>query len=48
MQPVLDQLDAGTLEIYVPAWFNDVTAGKFANPQAFIDGTKEYARTLST
>jgi NAD(P)-dependent dehydrogenase (short-subunit alcohol dehydrogenase family) len=45
VQPVVDQLDAGTFEIYVPEWFNDITAGKFANTQGFLDGTKEYART---
>jgi NAD(P)-dependent dehydrogenase (short-subunit alcohol dehydrogenase family) len=47
VDPVVEQLDAGTFEIYVPAWFHDVTAGKFANPQGFIEGTKEYARSLS-
>jgi NAD(P)-dependent dehydrogenase (short-subunit alcohol dehydrogenase family) len=45
VQPVVDQLDSGTFEIYVPEWFNDITAGKFSNPQGFLDGTKEYART---
>jgi len=48
VDPVVEQLDAGTFEIYVPAWFHDVTAGKFANPQGFIEGTKEYARSLSS
>ena len=45
VQPVVDQLDAGTFEIYVPEWFNDITVGKFGNTQGFLDGTKEYART---
>ena len=48
VDPVVEQLDAGTFEIYVPAWFHDVTVGKFANPQGFIEGTKEYARSLSS
>ena len=43
VQPVIDQLDSGTIEIYVPEWFQDISAGKFANPNAFIEGTKEYA-----
>src|SRR5581483_6819684 len=47
VQPIVDQLDAGTFEIYVPEWFHDIAAGKFANPQAFLDGTKEYARSQS-
>jgi NAD(P)-dependent dehydrogenase (short-subunit alcohol dehydrogenase family) len=45
VQPVIDQLDAGTIEIYVPEWFHDIAAGKFSNPQGFIEGTKEYARS---
>jgi NAD(P)-dependent dehydrogenase (short-subunit alcohol dehydrogenase family) len=45
VQPVIDQLDSGAIEIYVPEWFQDISAGKFANPNAFIEGTKEYARS---
>ncbi len=47
VEPVLAQLDAGTFEAYVPAWFADVVAGKFGNPDGFIAGTKEYARSKS-
>jgi NAD(P)-dependent dehydrogenase (short-subunit alcohol dehydrogenase family) len=47
VEPVLTQLDAGTFEAYVPAWFADVVAGKFGNPDGFIAGTKEYARSKS-
>ncbi len=47
VQPVLDQLESGAIEIYVPEWFNDIAAGKFGNPQGFIDGTKEYARSVT-
>lgn len=43
VEPVLAALDAGTFESYVPAWFADVTAGKFQDPDAFIAGTKAYA-----
>jgi NAD(P)-dependent dehydrogenase (short-subunit alcohol dehydrogenase family) len=47
VEPVLTQLDTGSFETYVPAWFADVVAGKFGNPDAFITGTKEYARSKS-
>ncbi len=43
VEPVLGALDAGTIEFYVPEWFQDVVAGKFQNPDAFIAGTKAYA-----
>ena len=47
VEPVLTQLDTGSFETYVPAWFADVVAGKFGNPDGFIAGTKEYARSKS-
>jgi len=47
VEPVMAQLDAGTFEAYVPAWFGDVVAGKFGDPDAFLAGTKEYARSKS-
>jgi NAD(P)-dependent dehydrogenase (short-subunit alcohol dehydrogenase family) len=47
VDPVLEQLDQGTFEGYVPAWFAEIVAGKFANPDAFLEGTKEYARSKS-
>ena len=45
VQPVLDQLDTGTFEIYVPDWFQDVVAGKVADPDGFQQGTTEYLRS---
>lgn len=45
VQPVVDQLDAGAFEIYVPEWFQDVVAGKVADPDAFQRGTIEYLRS---
>ena len=45
VQPVVDQLDAGTFEIYVPEWFQDVVAGKVADPDGFQRGTIEYLRS---
>jgi NAD(P)-dependent dehydrogenase (short-subunit alcohol dehydrogenase family) len=45
VQPVVDQLDSGTFEIYVPAWFQDVVAGKVADPDAFLRGSIEYLRS---
>ena len=43
VEPVLATLESGSIESYVPAWFADVTAGKFQDPDAFIAGTKAYA-----
>jgi short-subunit dehydrogenase len=43
VEPVLQMLDAGTIEAYVPAWFADVVANKFQDTDAFIAGTKAYA-----
>ena len=43
VQPVLDMLDAGTFEIYVPDWFPSVVSRKFADPDAFLAGTVQYA-----
>jgi NAD(P)-dependent dehydrogenase (short-subunit alcohol dehydrogenase family) len=48
VQPVVDQLDSGTFEIYVPEWFQDVVAGKVADPDAFLRGSIEYLRTRRT
>jgi NAD(P)-dependent dehydrogenase (short-subunit alcohol dehydrogenase family) len=43
VEPVLAMLDSGSIEGYVPAWFTDVVANKFKDPDAFIAGTKAYA-----
>src|ERR1700730_695553 len=43
VEPVLAQIDAGSVEGYVPDWFKDIVAGKFQDPDGFIAGTKEYA-----
>ncbi len=45
VQPVVDQLDSGSFEIYVPEWFQDVVAGKIADPDGFQQGTIEYLRS---
>jgi NAD(P)-dependent dehydrogenase (short-subunit alcohol dehydrogenase family) len=45
VQPVVDQLDSGRFEIYVPAWFQDVVAGKVADPDVFLRGSIEYLRS---
>jgi NAD(P)-dependent dehydrogenase (short-subunit alcohol dehydrogenase family) len=44
VQPVVDQLDSGMFEIYVPEWFREVVAGKVADPDAFLRGSIEYLR----
>ena len=45
VQPVLDQLDAGTFEIYVPEFFAEIVAAKFPDTGAFLDGTIAYVRS---
>lgn len=44
VQPVLDALDQGTFEIYVPGWFADVVGNKFPDTGAFIAGSVAWAR----
>jgi NAD(P)-dependent dehydrogenase (short-subunit alcohol dehydrogenase family) len=44
VEPVLQQLDAGTFEIYVPGWFADVVGGKFPDTGAFLAGTITWTR----
>jgi hypothetical protein len=48
VQPVVDQLDSGTFEIYVPEWFQDVVACKVADPDAFLRGSIDYLRSRRT
>jgi NAD(P)-dependent dehydrogenase (short-subunit alcohol dehydrogenase family) len=45
VDPVLDQLEAGTFEIYVPGWFADVVAAKFPDTGAFLDGSIAWLKT---
>jgi NAD(P)-dependent dehydrogenase (short-subunit alcohol dehydrogenase family) len=45
VDPVLRMLDEGTFEIYVPDYFAQITSGKFNDPNAFLEGTKAYARS---
>jgi NAD(P)-dependent dehydrogenase (short-subunit alcohol dehydrogenase family) len=44
VQPVVDQLVDGTFEIYVPAWFADVTARKFPDVGSYLAGSAAYLR----
>ena len=44
VQPVLDQLAAGTFEIYVPEWFTDIVANKFPDTGAFLEGSIAWAK----
>ena len=46
VEPVVAMLDAGTIEGYVPDWFKDVVTGKFNDPDTFLNGTREYARSV--
>jgi NAD(P)-dependent dehydrogenase (short-subunit alcohol dehydrogenase family) len=45
VEPVLAQIDRGSFEGYVPEWFMEIVAGKFQDPDAFLAGTKDYARS---
>jgi NAD(P)-dependent dehydrogenase (short-subunit alcohol dehydrogenase family) len=47
IQPVLDQLDAGTFEIYVPGWFADVVGGKFPDVGSFLAGSIAWVKQKS-
>jgi NAD(P)-dependent dehydrogenase (short-subunit alcohol dehydrogenase family) len=44
---ILDQLDAGTFEIYVPAYFEDFATGKATNLQEFLGGSADYWRSVN-
>jgi NAD(P)-dependent dehydrogenase (short-subunit alcohol dehydrogenase family) len=44
VDPVLEMLDAGTFEIYVPGWFADIVGGKFPDTGAFLAGSIAWAR----
>jgi short-subunit dehydrogenase len=41
---ILDSLAAEALQVYVPAWFGGLIAGKAANVEGFLTGTAEYVR----
>ena len=43
--PVLEQLDSGTFEIYVPEWFAKVVGGKFPETTRYFDATIEWLRS---
>jgi len=41
---VLDALDHDVPEVYVPAWFKDIAAGKVGNIAGFLAGTADWVR----
>ncbi|TDC49510.1 SDR family NAD(P)-dependent oxidoreductase [Actinomadura sp. KC345] len=41
---VLNVLDEGRFERYVPAWFDEMASGKAADVDAFVAGVKEWTR----
>jgi NAD(P)-dependent dehydrogenase (short-subunit alcohol dehydrogenase family) len=43
--PVIEQLESGRFEIYVPEWFADVVAGKFPDTGKFLEGTISWLKT---
>ncbi|HUO49840.1 MAG TPA: SDR family NAD(P)-dependent oxidoreductase [Acidimicrobiales bacterium] len=44
VEAVLDGLRRGAVEVYVPAFFADLAAGKAANVAGFLTGTVEYVK----
>ena len=42
--PVLDALQAEQLEVTVPAWFTDIFAAKYKDPNAYVEGTISWHR----
>jgi NAD(P)-dependent dehydrogenase (short-subunit alcohol dehydrogenase family) len=44
VEPVLEQLDRGTFEIYVPGWFADIVGGKFPDTGSFLAGSIAWVR----
>ncbi len=44
VDPVLELVETGGFERYVPEYFADIVVGKFQNPQGFMEGTIEFAK----
>ena len=44
---VMEQIEASTFEIYVPAWFADIAADRLKDLGGFVEGTKQFVRSLS-
>lgn len=44
-QAMLDQLDAGALDLHMPEWFAEVAARKARDNAAFLDGSKSFMRS---
>jgi NAD(P)-dependent dehydrogenase (short-subunit alcohol dehydrogenase family) len=45
VQPVIDQLDSGTFEIYVPDWFTGIVETKFPDTGTFLQGSIAWVRS---
>jgi NAD(P)-dependent dehydrogenase (short-subunit alcohol dehydrogenase family) len=48
VEPVLEMLDRGTFEIYVPGWFADIVGGKFPDTGAFLAGSTAWVKQKLT
>lgn len=44
VEPVVEMLESGTFEVYVPDWFGGVVAGRCADTGMFLEGTIGWAR----
>jgi NAD(P)-dependent dehydrogenase (short-subunit alcohol dehydrogenase family) len=45
VEPIVQQLETGTFEIYVPEWFGEVVGAKYPDTGAFIAGSIEWLKT---
>ncbi len=45
VDPVLEQLESGVFEIYVPQWFANVVGGKFPDTTKYFEGTIDWMRS---
>jgi short-subunit dehydrogenase len=42
---MVDGIERGAAQVYVPQWFADIASGKAADVEGFLAGTAEYVRT---
>ena len=42
---MIEGIERGAAQVYVPQWFADIASGKAADVEGFLAGTAEYVRT---
>jgi NAD(P)-dependent dehydrogenase (short-subunit alcohol dehydrogenase family) len=45
VEPIVQQLDTNTFEIYVPEWFGEVVGAKYPDTGAFLNGSIAWLKT---